>query len=877
MELGNGFSFKNSFAVGLILVFLVFSSLRFVPLCGGFSSASFLVVNSKGEYIHENSVSIQEAINAAENGSIILVPSGTYHEHVVINKTISLVGENVSTTIIDGSNNGTVVKITVNNVSISGFTIRNSGCTWNQNGIYVYGADNCEIKSNCLSNNCHNIHLNYSRNSRVVENIIDSECYGIRIMNSVNCTATGNSVSNCYGGIVLQNAANCTVKRNFIIQNGDGIRLYSPCTYNQISANTVRNNTYDGMIAIMPGNITFLGNIFFHNNFINNTHPFIYNFNSDTTWDDGYPSGGNYWGRYNDTDLYGGPYQNETGNDGIGDTSYAINAYDKDRYPLMYPWSLLPVHNINTGIGYNAIQGAIDASETLNSHVLWGDSGIYHENVNVHKSLKLVGENKEETIIDAEKKGIVLLVSADNVSVAGFTIRNSGLNYPPYGNDCGVFLDHSRMANISNILVTNNRIGIYLFYSQNNIIEDNIVSSNHVNGIWLYYSSNNVLAENRISNNSYNFGVFGDDFSDFNNTIDVSNTVEGKPIQYLIGVEDKIFDNSIDIGVLYLINCNNVTVRDLNLTKNGHGVFCYNVTDSRIENIVASNNNYGICLQFSFYNTIIDNYCPNNWVGICLQESRNNTVESNIAPNNEKGISLYKADNNNITRNTISNNLYGIRLFASSFNEVFHNNLVGNTNHVSLINSYLNVWDNGFEGNFWSNYTGSDVDRDGLGDTPQIIDDSNRDYHPLLGPFYNFSIYHEGKLYDVTLISNSTILKLVFETANHTIRLTVNGTNGTFGFCRICIPHALIEPEIAVIIDDGLTEVLYLNYTVRDDGFRRWICFAYQHSTHEILIIPEFWSTIFLSTLMVITLWYLFFRKLEMRLRLKHSMDVSDG
>jgi hypothetical protein len=91
----------------------------------------------------------------------------------------------------------------------------------------------------------------------------------------------------------------------------------------------------------------------------------------------------------------------------------------------------------------------------------------------------------------------------------------------------------------------------------------------------------------------------------------------------------------------------------------------------------------------------------------------------------------------------------------------------------------------------------------------------------------------------------------------------VNGTDETCGFCRICIPHALIEPEIAVIIDDGLTEVLYLNYTLRDDGFRRWIYFAYQHSTHEILIIPEFWSMIFLSTLMVITLWCLFFRKLE--------------
>jgi len=105
----------------------------------------------------------------------------------------------------------------------------------------------------------------------------------------------------------------------------------------------------------------------------------------------------------------------------------------------------------------------------------------------------------------------------------------------------------------------------------------------------------------------------------------------------------------------------------------------------------------------------------------------------------------------------------------------------------------------------------------------------------------------------------------------------VNGTDETYGFSRICIPHALIEPEIAVIIDDGLTEVLYPNCTLRDDGFHRWIYFAYQHSTHEILIIPEFWPMIFLSTLMVITLWHSFFQKTGNETEIEHPMDVSDG
>lgn len=812
---------------------------------------NFRIINPRQEYIQRSFSSIQEAINWAENGSTIYVPSGMYYEHVVINKTISLIGENVSTTTIDGGNAGTVVSITADNVSITGFTIQNSGWGWFKNGIYVHFADNCEMKNNYLFHNCHNIRLNYSCGSKVIRNTVEGNGYGIRLIHSIDCVVMDNNVSNCIGAVHLEYATNCTVERNYLTQNSQGIRLYSPCTYNEIVANMVYGNAYDGMIEAMPGNTTFFHNVFFHNNFINNTHPFIYKV-SGNIWDDGYPSGGNHWSDYTGVDLFSGPHQNETGSDGIGDTPYMVNYFEMDRYPLVQPYG--SIRNLNTNLTYLTIKSAIDASETLNGHTLKVDSGIYHEHVNIHKSLTLIGESQATTIIDGENVGTVLHVNADNVSIVGFTICNSGSNVPPYGNDCGVFLDHSIGSNISHSLVTNNRIGIYLFFSENSVIEHNIVSSNHENGIWLWYSSNNILTENEISNNSYNFGVFGGSFLDFNNTIDVSNTVDGKPILYLIGVEDEIFDNQTNIGVLYLINCSNVTVWNLNLTRNGHGVFCYDVTDSTIENVTASENNYGIYLQDSSGNVIDNSRCLKNWVGICLQDSNYNVVEGNTAGKGEKGISLYSADNNNLKGNTIINCLYGIRFYSSHFNEVFHNNLIENTEQVSLYFSYQNTWDNGFEGNFWSNYVGSDVDRDGLGDIPQVIDDDNRDRYPLLGAFCNFSVYYEENFYDVTVISNSTILGFVFESINNTIKLMVNGTDETFGFCRICIPHTLIEPEIVVLIDDGLTEVLYPNYTLRDDGFCRWIYFEYQHSTHEILIIPEFQSVILFSTLIVATL-----------------------
>jgi parallel beta-helix repeat protein len=727
-------SFKISLTTSLIFVILVFTSLRFAH-----SYNSFQIPTSKGEYIQWNFTSIQEAVNEAESGASVYVPSGIYYEHVVINKTISLIGENFSTTIIDGSNAGTVVTITADNVSISGFTIQNSGWGWYKNGIYTYMVDNCEIKNNFLFHNCQNIRLNFSRNSQVLENTINSNGYGIRFINSINCTAIDNTVSNCIGGIHLQNATSCTVRGNYFTQNSQGIRLYSPCTYNNIIANTVYNNSYDGMIEAIPGNTTFFANVFFHNNFINNKNPFIYKVTGNI-WDDAYPSGGNYWSRYNETDFFRGSNQNETGSDGIGDTPYYVNRFDVDRYPLMNPWNFR-VLNVNTGIGYNTIQGAIDASETLDGHALWVSSGLYYEHVKICKSLALIGENRSTTIIDGNNVDTVLAVDADKVSVTEFTIRNSGLNFPPYNADYGVFLNHSIGSSISHCLITNNRIGIYLFFSKDNIIENNVVSSNHENGIWLWYSGNNFLTENTIANSSYNFGVFGGSFTDFNNTIDISNTVDEKPIQYLVGVEDEIYDNQTDTGALYLINCSNVTVRNLNLSRNGHGVFCYAVTDSLIEHVTCLNNNYGIYLQDSVGNVVGNNNCSSNWVGFCLQDSNHNVVENSNASNCEKGISLYKASNNNLSDNTITNNLYGIRLYSSHYNRIFHNNLTENAEQVSLINSNQNVWDNGYPsgGNYWSDYNGIDfysgpyqnvTGSDGIGDTPYIIDANNLDHYP---------------------------------------------------------------------------------------------------------------------------------------------------
>ena len=70
-------------------------------------------------------------------------------------------------------------------------------------------------------------------------------------------------------------------------------------------------------------------NIFYHNNFLNNTIH-VHSVNSTNTWDNGCPSGGNFWSDYNGTD---------TNNDGIGDRPYMIDEKNQDRHPLMNPWT----------------------------------------------------------------------------------------------------------------------------------------------------------------------------------------------------------------------------------------------------------------------------------------------------------------------------------------------------------------------------------------------------------------------------------------------------------------------------------------------------------------------------------------------------------
>ncbi|HEX69427.1 MAG TPA: hypothetical protein ENG10_03945 [Candidatus Bathyarchaeota archaeon] len=255
--------------------------------------------------------------------------------------------------------------------------------------------------------------------------------------------------------------------------------------------------------------------------------------------------------------------------------------------------------------------------------------------------------------------------------------------------------------------------------------------------------------------------------------------------------------------------------------------------------------------------------------GIDLSGRTNVTVQNTQIKHFYYGISLYSSSNNSIIGNNIANNEYGIALGYSS-NSIYHNNFIGNAEQVYLEGSYGNVWDDGYPsgGNYWSDYEGTDLfsgsyqnvtDGDGIGDTSYIIDEDNVDRYPLLGQFNSFNT---SVGYSVDVISNSTIEDFRYFKSNSTIVMHISNmtANQTAGFCRLTIPHELMQPPYTVKVNGTTIEymTIYENYT---EGISI-IYFAYEHSRLEITVMPEFPLTILLlAFLMLLTTLIIFIKK----------------
>jgi len=398
-----------------------------------------------------------------------------------------------------------------------------------------------------------------------------------------------------------------------------------------------------------------------------------------------------------------------------------------------------------------------------------------------------------------------IVVERDNIVVdgAGYTVEGTGA----YGSK-GINLTFTWNITIKNMKIKAFENGIFLSGS--------------------YYI--NILG-NEITGNEY--GIFIREYSNFNS----------------------IYANNITSNsqsAIFITGSYKTNASKNNIANNKYGVFLYDTYGPTIisENNIEANSRYGVALI----------YC--SW----YYDSANTAItQNNIANNNDCGIFVYSSSNNIIVGNNIANTTspssgVGVWLEGSSRNAIFHNNFLENRVNAYTWRSYVNQWDDGFPsgGNFWSNHTVVDSNLDGIADSPYVIDGDNQDNYPSTDMIFSFDAYN----YRVSIISNSSVSNFNFSiTGPWRVTLTLNATGetGTQGFCRICIPKALINGSYVVKFNgevitypqvrelpgsNELYECLYINYT---------------HSEHVIEIsgtstISEFPSFLILPLFMVATL-----------------------
>jgi len=240
----------------------------------------------------------------------------------------------------------------------AGHTIEGVG-ELNSAGINVSGRVNVKMANLTIKNFDYGIYLNQSNQIDIAGNIIVDNTVGVYIEHSFSVSVVANNISSNLNAVILQYSLYNDVINNYMTHNDiSGIQIRHS-DLNTLARNNVSDNFHFGLWIWNSSYNTIVendilgnqdcgiyidgsNNLIYHNNFINNNQQVDCTTLSNS-WDNGYPSGGNYWGDYTATDMKNGANQDQFGPDGICDSAYYITRQNVDNYPLVAPIKIFKV------------------------------------------------------------------------------------------------------------------------------------------------------------------------------------------------------------------------------------------------------------------------------------------------------------------------------------------------------------------------------------------------------------------------------------------------------------------------------------------------------------------------------------------------------
>lgn len=305
--------------------------------------------------------------------------------------------------------------------------------------------------------------------------------------------------------------------------------------------------------------------------------------------------------------------------------------------------------------------------------------GTYKEhNVLIDKPLKLIGE--DNPIIDGVRKGYILIVKSDSVTISGLHIKNVGQSYTK--DYAGIYISKSKHFTVKDIVLETVFFGVLVEKSHHGIIKNNHISSkakdeaSSGNGIHMWHSSNIIIENNEVHN--LRDGIY----FEFVSKTKIRNNNSHHNIRY---------------GLHFMFSNNNEYSNNI-FTKNGSGV----------------------AVMFSKFIKMTDNTFKENWgsasYGLLLKEIYDSDIINNTFEQNTIGVFTEGSTRINYFKNDFISNGWAVKVSGACYTNTFkQNNFLNNAFDVSY-NSKLN--DNKFNENYWSAYTGYDLDKNGFGDVP---------------------------------------------------------------------------------------------------------------------------------------------------------------